>query len=73
MADTPPPDDDYLVYDDEDDSENGCVHCGFQSWIILCPDDMCRGSYDGGPWAPCGKSKCVRPCDHCNKSGAAGF
>jgi hypothetical protein len=45
-------DDDMFRYDDEDDEPE---------LIIVCPDDMCRGMFDGeGP--PCGKwdKGCVR-------------
>jgi hypothetical protein len=60
-------------FDEYADEQVGCVHCSYDAWVIVCPDDMCRGEYDGGPWAPCGSSKCVRPCRHCNPNGTEGF
>lgn len=56
-------------YDDYYDDEIGCGYCSNTGWRIICPDDMCRGQYDGDEFAPCGDSKCVQPCQHCNKEG----
>lgn len=63
-------------YDYEDDIYDGvgCCECHYEGWRIVCPDDMCRGQYDGGPWAPCGKhNQCVKPCGNCNPDGMDGF
>lgn len=62
------------IDDDFDQSDDGvgCYDC-HGGWKIICPDDCCHGSYDGGPYAPCGDDRCVIPCRNCNKDGCGGF
>lgn len=57
-------------YDDFDyDEEPFCYDCHGGGWKLACPDDMCHGQYEGGPFSPCGRTGCLYPCRSCNPKG----
>ncbi len=59
-------------WDDYTTDGVGCYDC-YCGWKLRCPDDMCCGQYDGGPYSPCGNSSCVSPCKNCNPNGDEGW
>ena len=48
--------------------EGVCPDCCGEGVTIICPDDMCRGRFDG-EGSPCGDPKCVRFCNTCDGEG----